>query len=461
MMKQQPWIRFAPELFTEWLQCNNEGLDVADLQTLCAEAARIPDMTDEVAEGISRIMHARPIRKDFTFTEPSTLDEIKKCRPANAPTLTAFVNSESFADKVRGAWLTRISGCIMGKPVEGFRSPRLTALLKGTDNYPMHKYVCKADFTEELVKELDLTVNSYWADNLNNMPFLDDDTNYTVFALKLIESYGTDFTADDVLEARLGWMPYLSVCTAERVSYRNATMGMLVPQTATYRNPFREGIGAQIRGDFFGYINPGNPELAAEMAFRDASNSHVKNGIYGEMFIAAAIAAAAVCDDMETIIRVGLSQIPENCRLSKEVLYVIDCYNSGTPVEDLINEIIERFDEHSIYGWCYTVPNAMIVTLALLYGQKDVGKTLCLAVQAAFDTDCNAATAGSIVGMMNGASNIDAYWTTPCSGVLRTSVTDYNIVDIDTLVTKTVNIVNKQAVVNGMTINTSFEGENV
>ena len=48
----------------------------------------------------------------------------------------------------------------------------------------------------------------------------------------------------------------------------------------------------------------------------------------------------------------------------------------------------------------------MIVALGLLWGEKDFGQTLCRAVQPCFDTDCNGATAGSVIGILHGAKNV-------------------------------------------------------
>lgn len=442
MLNHQPWVHFAPDMFTEWQQNMDEGHDVADLRSLCEAVAQKGSAWDETARSLAAQMQKAPMRAGYPYVEPSDYAGILASRPEKRHTFEK-PDPDTMYDKILGAWTGRIAGCLLGKPVEGMRRPQLYTLLRGTDNYPMHKYITKAEFTEQLIADAHLNVNSTWADNIGGIEPVDDDTNYTVFGMKMIQMYGKDFTPSDVMEGWLRLIPYLDLCTAERVAYRNGAMGLLPPESATYCNPFREWIGAQIRADFFGYINPGDPERAADMAWRDASISHIKNGIYGEMFCAAMIAAAAVTDDIMTVIEAGLDEIPASCRLREDVERVIAWYKEGLDREAIIAHIHETYNENTAHGWCHTNSNAMIVVMALLVGGGDFGRSVCAAVQAAFDTDCNGATVGSIVGMRNGMTGIPAYWAEPFGGRLLTSIKDNNNVAVTDLVESTL-IIMKQ-----------------
>ncbi len=137
--------------------------------------------------------------------------------------------------------------------------------------------------------------------------------------------------------------------------------GYAPPQSAIHKNPYREFIGTQIRGDYFGYINR-NPELAAEMAFRDACISHIKNGLYGEMFVAAMLAVAATTNNLEEIIFVGLAQIPSTSRLYEGVTSIVNNFKLDKTQKECFDRIHEKYDEYTDYDWCHTIPNAMIVT---------------------------------------------------------------------------------------------------
>ena len=89
---------------------------------------------------------------------------------------------------------------------------------------------------------------------------------------------------------------------------------MPAERAAEKDNPFCEWIGADIRADPWGYLAPGWPEKAAEMAWRDAYLSHRRNGIYGEMFFAAAISAAFTVDHPVEALEIGLTEIPRRLR---------------------------------------------------------------------------------------------------------------------------------------------------
>ena len=204
-------------------------------------------------------------------------------------------------------------------------------------------------------------------------------------------------------------------------------------------------VGARIRVDFYGYVAPGDPALAAELAFRDASVSHVKNGVYSAMYVAAMIAAAAVCGDPETIVAAGLEQIPLNCRHRAGMEQVLAWYREGRSAEQTIEAIHSLYDENRFFGWCSAISNDMVCTAALLYGAGDFGRSICLTVQAAYDTDSNGATVGSIAGIMCGKSGIDLCWTQPYGDRLHTLVQDYAEVTVDTLVERTQAVIDARA----------------
>lgn len=432
------WEAYSNNLDSEFMQSLEEGLDVSQHEKLFYEIAQMPFSAEKekAADALFEFVLNAEVRADYPYEEPETLEEIKKARKKNNIDLSC-PDKETLYDKICGAWYGRICGCLLGKPLEGIRTNELIPLLKETGNYPLSRYVESKDITEEMCEKYSFGLkNECWADTVDCAP-VDDDTNYTVMAQLLIEKYGRDFTSEDVANLWLNLQPRDAYFTAERVAFNNFINGFAPPFSAVYKNPFREWIGAQIRGDYFGFINPARPEKAAEMAFADASISHIKNGIYGEMFISAMISAAVCLDNIKDIISVGLAEIPEKSRLYMLVSEIVAMYENGKSFDDCFNFIHSKYDEHTSYGWCHTLSNAMIVTAALLYGEGDYSKSICLAVSVGFDTDCNGATVGAVVGSFNGIKGIDKKWTDVLNDTLDTSILGVGKVTIKELVDKT------------------------
>lgn len=416
------WEAYYTNLEIEYKQSIEEGLDISQYEELFKTVAMLPrnDVKKKMGDVLFEIVRDAKLVEGYEHDEPSTLKEIKELRNANLQ--LPALDKKCLKDKIHGAWMGRICGCLLGKTIEGIRTDELIPVLKKSNNYPMHRYINRSDIDFKMVENYRFRFEKRpFADEMDGMP-VDDDTNYMVLAQKLISKHGKDFTDYDMSRTWLELQPKDAYCTAERVAFCNFVKGYEPPQSAIYKNPYREWIGAQIRGDYFGYISPGNPEFAAEMAFRDASISHIKNGIYGEMFIAAMIAAAAVTNNIKDIILSGLAQIPCTSRLHKAITDVLNGYENGVTEKECFDNIHKRFDEFTAHGWCHTISNAMIVVASLLYGKGDYGRSICMAVQTGFDTDCNGATVGSILGMANGLDSIDEVWQKPINNKLHTSI---------------------------------------
>ncbi|RLE97769.1 MAG: ADP-ribosylglycohydrolase family protein, partial [Thermoprotei archaeon] len=223
--------------------------------------------------------------------------------------------------------------------------------------------------------------------------------------------------------------------TAERAAYRNLVIGLKPPETATFLNPYREWIGAQIRADLWGYVSPGDPERAAEYAYRDPRLSHTKNGIYGEIFVAALIALAYVHEEPLKLVEEAARAVPERSRLAEAIRHVVALYRKGLEWEEAVEEILARYGR---YHPVHTVNNAAIVVAALLWGEGDFARTITYAVLAGLDTDCNGATAGSVVGLMLGASRLPREWVRPLNDTLATGLSGLGEVRISKLAERTV-----------------------
>ena len=363
--------------------------------------------------------------------EPSTLRDIQKCRPRSGKSLPD-VKREDLEDKLLGAWLARCAGCTLGKPVEGWTREKIKAYLQAAGAYPLHTYIpAMQSFPEGLV-----LWDNYTGTTLGNITGMvrDDDIDYTVLGLKTLETHSRDFSSLDIGRLWLENLPYNSIFTAEVIAYRNLIDGLEPPGTATYRNPYREFIGAQIRGDMWGYVNPGDPQKAAEMAFRDACVSHTKNGIYGEMWAAACIAAAFVLADPREIILAGLAEIPVDCRLAKAIRNTMEWCGQTGSWEEVRERIAAEYPDMSSI---HVINNTCLIVMGLMLGKGDMGETLCITLMGGMDTDCTCATAGSMLGASLGARELPAEWIDPLNDRLQSLVNGFGSSRISDLAQRT------------------------
>lgn len=437
--------RYGDALGIEYRQCEDEGKDVKPYKELFEAVEKMPKNAyrAKIADCLFEMISGLPVKSDFPFSEPTDLERIKELRvqPADLEEKLKKPEKNVIADKMKGGWFGRICGCLLGKPIEGISLAELNLFLKRTGNYPLSRYVTKEE--AEAVKTDDITfpvAHRAYSQNFRAMP-ADDDTNYMLIAYETLNRFGRDFSSDNIGEVWLTTQTHEAYFTAEYVAYTNLLGGCTAQTSGVYQNPYREFIGAQIRADVFGYVNPANPEAAAKMAWKDATVSHVKNGVYGEMWVAAMLAAAYSLNNVKEIIAAGLAQIPATSRIYKAVSDIVKAYDSGVTCKDCFNDIISRWNEKDLYEWCHVISNAEIVTASLLYGGGDYGKSICLAVGTGFDTDCNGATVGSVIGVMKGYSALPQEWVSRIDDTLLSTVKGYEKVSVSEMAEKTLKFV--------------------
>lgn len=426
------WLRLEERLEHELRQLAEEGVDASAIERewlsleglepaeRAGTAGRLLDRCRELSES------ARPPVGD---EEPLVSLAARRAGPA------VDLDPASYRRRVLAGWTGRMAGCLLGKPVEKVPRAGIREILRSSGRWPLDGY-----FTAEGVPALVLerfpwnraSHGTSLRENIACMPE-DDDINFAMLNLAVLEAAGPDCTTADVAAAWLGLLPALTVFTAERVAYRNLLDYLEPPETARHRNPYREWIGAQIRADVWGWVSPGDPTRAAELAWRDARLSHVENGVFAEMFAAAMVAAAFVLRDPTEVVRAGLGVVPARSRLAEAVRFALSLPDREPDWERAVDRLEARYGH---YHWVHAINNSALVTAALVYGQGDFGRSVALAVMGGWDTDCNGATVGSIVATM--AGSVPRAWSDPLGNRVRSSLKGFDGISIDELARRTV-----------------------
>jgi ADP-ribosylglycohydrolase len=345
-----------------------------------------------------------PIDQDLAKQEPNALEQIQTLRPSGPRRMWNTFDKHAYADRLEGALLGRMAGCILGAPVEFWPIDSMKILAAGNgDVFPPTDYWSRVP--DPKTKRYQMSRREeYTRSGMKGVP-VDDDIIFTLLGLLIAEDHGPEFTIDDVGKAWVKYLPY--ACTAEDVALKNLKKGIPANRAGVTKNPYCEWIGADIRADPWGYMAPGWPERAAAMAYADAYISHRRQGIYGEMFFAAAIAAAFAVDDPVEALRIGLSEIPKNCALAKAVRWALRVSPDIRDYKQARTAMDKKFKGmHAVH----TINNACLTIWGITIGGKDFTRVIGETVAMGMDNDCTAATAGSIVGAVVGKRGIPEHW---------------------------------------------------
>ncbi len=339
--------------------------------------------------------------------------------------------------RIRAAWQGRISGCLLGKPLEVLSFQQgpagVTAYLEAAGATPLRDYVPLVEGT--LVDRLGRDCCRGRISRAER----DDDIDYTVLALMMLEEHGTSLSSEDVARTWLTRLPAGATWTAEREAYRvlldNMSEQFVNGEAPGFDlgrcadNPWNEWIGAQIRVDLYGWACPGRPALAADLARRDAALSHRGEGLHAAAFVAALAAALPASPSLDDALDRAAAEIPDDSRAAAAVRFARSIAGRADGPERLRR----HFDGFSPL---HAVNNLALVVWALCSFHDDFSAAIGEAVAAGWDTDCNGATVGGLVGLSG--TPVPEHWIRPWNGRVASGLAGIGELQLDDLVARTV-----------------------
>lgn len=306
---------------------------------------------------------------------------------------------KDYAEKVYAGVLGKIIGVYIGRPFEGW------------PNENIEKYLGEVWY--------------YVNDKLGHNPPLvvtDDDISGTFAFIRALQEHGIrkDLSAESIGKTWLNniiedktilWWGGMGTST-EHTAYQRLKMGISAPKSGSIElngQTVAEQIGAQIFIDGWGLVCPGDPAQAARFAKEAGSVSHDGEAVFGAQVVAALIAQAFVEKSIDKLLDTALGFIPVDC-LIRKLIRDIRAWHSSHPQDwrATFAKVKETYGYDKFGGGCHMIPNHALIILSLLHGDGDFQKSLMIVNTCGWDTDCNSANVGCILGVMNGLDGISS-----------------------------------------------------
>ena len=393
------------------------------------DLAGATDSYDEVW-AIAQRRATLSMRTDWPWDEPDDLEGIVAA--SDRVVVGRRLAPEIAAPLIEAAWLGRVAGCILGKPVEVDPSP---------DELRRAQRMARAAGTAGASWPIDAFVDAAALDGLGRRQpqwvetvagrvhhvAVDDDLSYPVLALLLLEAHGVAFTHADLWALWHLQLPIATTFGPERTQLLGTAIAALPGDpssaTATARttavetvNPGIELCGALIRVDAYAWACLGDPGAAVELAWIDASATHRGVGLHAALFVAALLALAPIIEPWDELVLAAAGHIPRRCRLGDVVTQAVASVAAASTWGEAIARIHAR---HGRFTHCGVIQEVATLVATLRFA-TDVGHGVGLQVSAGNDTDSFGATAGSLLGLRFGMVGLDrARWVEPFADDLR------------------------------------------
>lgn len=304
-----------------------------------------------------------------------------------------ILSFNDYYNKVLGGWIGKCAGGILGAPIEGIKA----------------------------FNDIQLS------DKLFETNFANDDLDLQVLWLDMVKKKGplvneADLRAHWEVHVRFPWGEY-------GIAYRNIKAGLDIPDSGVHNNHYwYRGMGSPIRSEIWGMLCPGDPKSAMSYAKIDSLLDHHGFSVEAEMFLSAAAAIAFFETDVRTALDKTLMLFDEESDIRQLVQTVYD-WHAAYPEDIVAAKIKSRYGDADFTS---APLNVAFTVLALLMAENSFDGIMT-ALHYGHDSDCVVATAGALIGIINGYDRIPQSWKDRVGNELLVSPEIINIDHTDTV----------------------------